>query len=290
MNEFFLKTGKLFPLLSCLFSLTVIVVTILISDEISLIFVYFSSQVYLNWISINRISGDASVTMTSVKNDARSFVNRRNDSCSIQIREKNSSHLLSAGSTINGKMWFCEKCGLYTIRPSRHCALCKKCFNHRDHHCFFIGNCIIRKNMGNFIIICVYTSLSSIYSLTVIGPYLYDHIEHVLGAKSSAIDVILNFSFPVALARFILYGKDSCIVLVTLFDVLLSISCICSAFGFWKFYACLTGRQRYYPNVAKKYNIYEIFGKHGLWNIIFPFDGIFEAKCLTDTEYLSKEI
>lgn len=270
MNKLSLRIVELCPLLSLLFSSATIIVTTTIGNGVSLLFLYFCAQVYLNWFSISRISRAAATVV--VPNDNRFDVR-------IQINDQQAT-----------KLWYCEKCTAYTSRPSRHCVLCKKCFHYRDHHCFFLGGCIIRQNMGNFILICLYTSLSSIYALSVLGPHLYDHLDHFLSNKSTVFDVMINFSFPIALARFLFSEKESCIVLVTLFDALFSVSCICSTYGVWKLVACLTGRQRYFPHGRKTHDIAEVFGSYGLCNLIFPINGLIGAKAIAQQDQRWKEI
>lgn len=296
MNKFYLRIIKICPIFSLLFSLITVVTTTAINENrISPIFVFFCVQVYLNWVSINRISRATATITIPNESDLKSAKNNRYD-VQIQIQSNDRSTAFRGlandlpSITVNDKLWYCEKCNTYTSRPSRHCGLCKKCFHYRDHHCFFIGSCILRQNMGNFILICVYTSFSSIYSLTILAPYLYEHLDHFLGDKSSAFDIVLNFSFPVALARFLLSSQESCIMLVTLFDALFSISCICLMYGLWKLYTCLTGRQRYFPHTHKKHDLAEIFGSYGLCNFIFPINGLLRAKSLPQKYDLWKEI
>ncbi|XP_012284831.1 palmitoyltransferase ZDHHC22 [Orussus abietinus] len=252
---------KLCPALAILFGTIVVFTTLYLSNKISMVFMFFCLQVYLNWYSIYSICKKASTV--KVKRSRKEYIS---NSQFVSIVGNNSSSCT--------KFWYCEKCMCYTGRPTQHCSCCERCFHFRDHHCFFIGVCILRQNMGNFILICLYTSLASFYSLSVLGPYLHEHLKHFVKPDSTYFNIILNFCFPVALVRQLMSKEDTCIILVTLFDTLVSIGCISLAFGIWKLYACLTGKQRYYLYEGRKQDLKEIFGNYGISNIIFPYNGL----------------
>lgn len=57
--------------------------------------------------------------------------------------------------------------------PSTHfCRLCARVTQRHDHHCFFTGNCIGSRNMRNFIMFCLYTSLACLDSLVAGMAYI----------------------------------------------------------------------------------------------------------------------
>lgn len=57
--------------------------------------------------------------------------------------------------------------------PSTHfCRLCARVTQRHDHHCFFTGNCIGSRNMRNFIMFCLYTSLACLDSLVAGVAYI----------------------------------------------------------------------------------------------------------------------
>ncbi|MBN3298772.1 ZDH22 Palmitoyltransferase, partial [Amia calva] len=60
----------------------------------------------------------------------------------------------------------------YLFNGRHFCKLCKKVILKRDHHCFFTGNCIGNKNMRYFIMFCIYTSCTCLYSLVLGVAYL----------------------------------------------------------------------------------------------------------------------
>lgn len=57
--------------------------------------------------------------------------------------------------------------------PGSHfCRLCSRVTQRHDHHCFFTGNCIGSRNMRNFIMFCLYTSLACLDSLVAGVAYI----------------------------------------------------------------------------------------------------------------------
>lgn len=232
--------AKLCSLVALLYSLVVIISITYINKKVNPIFIFFSIQAYLNWYSVINISRRATITVVS-----------------------NAEY----------KCWYCEKCLNYACKPTQHCIYCRKCFHFRDHHCFFLGACILRQNIGNFILFCFYTSLTCIYSLCTVGPYLYENINRVIKTDTDSYNIFLNFCFPVALIKLLQSRENTFILLVTMFDALVSILCISLVYATWKLHSCITGKQRY-ANVSGKQSLREIFGSYGLLNIIFPYNGL----------------
>uniref|UniRef100_A0ACB8G5K0 Palmitoyltransferase zdhhc22 n=1 Tax=Sphaerodactylus townsendi TaxID=933632 RepID=A0ACB8G5K0_9SAUR len=57
--------------------------------------------------------------------------------------------------------------------PGTHfCRLCARATQKHDHHCFFTGNCIGSRNMRNFLMFCLYTSLACLDSLVTGVAYI----------------------------------------------------------------------------------------------------------------------
>ncbi|XP_033208780.1 palmitoyltransferase ZDHHC22-like [Belonocnema kinseyi] len=261
MKIFYTTILKICPVLAFLFSIISIFTTIYISAEVSPIFAFFSIQIYLNWYSAYKIAKSAATLKIE---------NLSNQSTIININQRQNSILLQRET----KFWYCEKCQSYTRRATYHCPVCKKCYHFRDHHCFFMGTCVLRQNMGNFILICLYSALMCFYSFSILGPYLYQHLHHFFKPGSSFLNNLLSFCFPVALARFLFSGEESCLLLVTLFDVQVSTFCVGIFYGFWKLGACLSGKQNYSFHSGKEESFRDIFGSRGIWNFLFPFDGL----------------
>lgn len=266
---------KICPVIALLYSLTVLVLTIYINEKVTPVFIFFCAQVYLNWYSVYAISYNA-IT-----------VRFRETGNNVTI-ERKMARTVRQYQNANYRFWYCEKCNSYTCKPTQHCILCKKCFHFRDHHCFFLGACILRQNMGNFILFCFYTSLTCLYSLCTLGPYLYENINRMIKTDMDTFNIFLNFCFPIAFIRLVSSRENACILLVIMFDILVSLLCICLVYGTWKFHSCITGKQRY-ANVSGKQTFNEIFGSYGLSNIIFPYNGLIGTRDING-KYQLKEV
>lgn len=266
---------KLCPIIAFVFSIIVIALTVYIHEKLSPVFLAFCLQVYLNWYSIYAISYKAST------------IKIRDMSKNIVIY-KSASDNMQQNRNANYWYWYCERCRNYTYKPTQHCIFCEKCFHFRDHHCFYLGACILRQNMGNFILFCFYTILTCIYSLCVLGPYLYDNINRMITTDTGSFNILLNFCFPIALIRLLQSRDNTCVLLVTMFDTLVSVLCISMIYGIWKLHSCLTGKQRY-ANAMGRQTLKEIFGSYGLWNIIFPYNGLIGTRDING-KYELKEV
>ena len=62
---------------------------------------------------------------------------------------------------------FCPFCLVKNKYKSNHCLICEKCFEEFDHHFFWVGNCIGKKNYTLFFIFLVYTILNIIFNFCV---------------------------------------------------------------------------------------------------------------------------
>ncbi|XP_043283711.1 palmitoyltransferase ZDHHC22-like [Venturia canescens] len=283
MRMFYRVALKVCPPLALLFSVVVTASTMYIEEGISPLLLFVCVQVYLNWYCIYSISKNAT-TMKST--------GKRSKSVAISITvEHNTKEEIRQSAEGRYKFWYCDKCCCYTYKPTQHCIPCKKCFHYRDHHCFFVGSCVLRQNMGNFILVCFHTSLACLYSLSVIGPRLNENISRRIAQSPSSqtFPRFLHSCFPVALARLLILGEDTDILLVILFDALFSVFFMCSFYGAWKFYICIIGKQRYYPHVPTRQNVKEIFGSYGLWNVVFPYNGLLGSRDI-DGKFELKEV
>lgn len=250
---------KLCPIIALSFSIIVIVATVYINEKVTPLLIFFCIQVYLNWYSIYTISRNA--TTMDVKVIGKKLLTNRRE------------------NTVEYKYWYCERCTNYTCKPTQHCIFCKKCYHFRDQHCFVLGACILRQNVGNFILFCLYTSLTCIYSLCILGPYLYENINRVIRTDTDSYNIFLNFCFPIALIRLLHSRENAYILLVTMFDILVSILFISLVYATWKLHSCMTGKQRY-ANISGRQSLREIFGSYGLSNIIFPYNGLIGTRDL----------
>lgn len=275
---------KLCPLVTLISTIFVIVITIYINQKISPIFVFLCIQVYLNWYSIYSISYKSNpMKVKEIQDNLYSVIAQQR-----KFEQPLANMQQPPAYNTTYKFWHCERCQSYMCKPTQHCVFCRKCFHFKDHHCFFLGACVLRQNMGNFILFCFYTSLTCLYSLCVLGPYMYENINHIVKSDADYFNIFLNFCFPIALARLLHSRDSSSIFLVTIFDMLMSILCICLVLGIWKLHSCLTGKQRY-VNVTGKQNLKEIFGSYGLSNIIFPYNGLIGTRDING-KYELKEV
>ena len=49
----------------------------------------------------------------------------------------------------------CKTCKIPKPARSKHCSLCDSCFEHQDHHCYWINKCVTRHNYLKFLLLPV---------------------------------------------------------------------------------------------------------------------------------------
>ncbi|EEF31458.1 zinc finger protein, putative [Ricinus communis] len=62
----------------------------------------------------------------------------------------------------------CEKCCTYKPPRAHHCRICRRCVLKMDHHCLWINNCVGYWNYKAFLILLLYATAASIYSMVMI--------------------------------------------------------------------------------------------------------------------------
>lgn len=62
---------------------------------------------------------------------------------------------------------------------SKHCIICEKCVDGFDHHCYWVNNCIGKKNFFIFLIFIVLVALNLIVSITISTLVLTTEYNHV---------------------------------------------------------------------------------------------------------------
>uniref|UniRef100_A0A7S3VH23 S-acyltransferase n=1 Tax=Dunaliella tertiolecta TaxID=3047 RepID=A0A7S3VH23_DUNTE len=61
--------------------------------------------------------------------------------------------------------YLCLECQNHKPPGVHHCSTCRRCIVDMDHHCPFIGNCVGRVNMRNFIHFKVWTILAMLFAI-----------------------------------------------------------------------------------------------------------------------------
>lgn len=240
--------------------------TLLLNEKLPLLFIFLCLEMFLNWYCVYRISWKS----TPIQ------LNSNWQPASVQSVRRDTTY----------KCWYCTKCRLYMCKPVQHCLYCQKCYHFRDNHCFMLGLCILRQNMGNLILFCFYASLVSLYSAYVIGYWLYEYIDNIRN-NSPDHNLFENFCFPVAVK---LLSKN---LLCTLSFVALIahvyVTFFCMYFATRKLFNCLNGKQRY-AHLTGKQNLKDIFGSCGLVNIIIPCNSLLAKRNINDCRYQMKEV
>ena len=86
---------------------------------------------------------------------------------------------------------FCPYCLVKKKYRSLHCLICQKCVDEFDHHCFWVGNCIGKKNYTLFFIFLIYILLNTLFNVGVNIFFLVTELK-----SSSTEEDTYNTSFP----------------------------------------------------------------------------------------------
>ncbi|XP_048339328.1 palmitoyltransferase ZDHHC22 [Sphaerodactylus townsendi] len=158
--------------------------------------------------------------------------------------------------------------------PGTHfCRLCARATQKHDHHCFFTGNCIGSRNMRNFLMFCLYTSLACLDSL-VTG------VAYISAALSTSFTNPLAFLtlLPHSISQFFSGALLSSEMFVILMLYLwLGIGLACAGFCCHQMLLILRGQTRHQVRkgtVARsrtwRKNLQEVFGKRWLLGLLIP--------------------
>ncbi|CAL8295521.1 unnamed protein product [Arctogadus glacialis] len=114
----------------------------------------------------------------------------------------------------------------YLLNGRHFCKLCKKVILKRDHHCFFTGNCIGNRNMRYFIMFCIYTSCTCLYSLVLGVAFLT--VEYDISFENPLTFLTL---LPLSTGYFFIGGVSGLqLFLVIMLYVWLGIGLVCAGF------------------------------------------------------------
>ena len=117
----------------------------------------------------------------------------------------NPGHMTNAYNSINDIVEqgeevenFCPYCYVRKTFRSVHCLICKKCVDEFDHHCFWVGNCVGKKNYTLFFIFLIFMLVEALFNVITTFYFLATEI-------SSGSEEANNTAFP----GFFFGGYDS---------------------------------------------------------------------------------
>ncbi|XP_053883335.1 palmitoyltransferase ZDHHC22 [Malaclemys terrapin pileata] len=158
--------------------------------------------------------------------------------------------------------------------PSTHfCRLCARVTQRHDHHCFFTGNCIGSRNMRNFVMFCLYTSLACLDSL-VAGLAYISAVLSMSFANPLAFLTLLPHSISQFFSGALLSSEMFVILMLYLW---LGIGLACAGFCSHQILLILRGQTRYQVRKGMvvrarpwKKNLQDVFGKRWLIGLLIP--------------------
>ncbi|XP_060613967.2 palmitoyltransferase ZDHHC22 [Anolis sagrei] len=153
------------------------------------------------------------------------------------------------------------------------CKLCARVTQRHDHHCFFTGNCIGSRNMRNFVMFCLHTSLACLDSMVAGVAY----ISAVLSTSFASPLAFLTL-LPHSISQFFSGALLSLEMFVILMLYLwLGIGLACAGFCCHQILLILRGQTRYQVRKGMvtqarpwKKNLEEVFGKRWLLGLLIP--------------------
>ena len=115
--------------------------------------------------------------------------------------------------------YYCPKCLIKMDFRKKHCVICEKCVDDFDHHCFWVGNCIGKKNFSLFFDFLVYVIFNTLFNFLITTYYVLTEMSTPYGEKAN--DAFPGFYFGV---NSVIYNRTVRIV-VSIF-----ISAVCVLF------------------------------------------------------------
>ena len=80
---------------------------------------------------------------------------------------------------------FCPFCLIRKNYKNTHCLICQKCIDEFDHHCFWVGNCIGKKNYTFFFIFLIFVIFNTIYNFGITSYYIVYEMTAIRGEKEN---------------------------------------------------------------------------------------------------------
>ncbi|KFP54931.1 Palmitoyltransferase ZDHHC22 [Cathartes aura] len=152
-------------------------------------------------------------------------------------------------------------------------GLCARVTQRHDHHCFFTGNCIGSRNMRNFIMFCLYTSLACLDSLVAGMAYISAALSMSF-ANPLAFLTLLPHSISQFFSGALLSSEMFVILMLYLW---LGIGLACAGFCCHQMLLILRGQTRYQVRKGMvvrarpwRENLQEVFGKRWLLGLLIP--------------------
>ena len=91
--------------------------------------------------------------------------------------------------------YYCPKCLIKMNYRTKHCLICEKCIDNFDHHCFWVGNCIGKKNFSLFFNFLIYVIFNTLFNFTITTYYVFTEMSTPYGEKTN--DAFPGFYFGV---------------------------------------------------------------------------------------------
>ena len=98
----------------------------------------------------------------------------------VLLHYSNPGYLVSKNSQDERTSRYCDKCQINKQEKISHCPICEKCIFNRDHHCFWLDNCIGYLNHKIFLIYLILLFLLFIYSEFII----FTHFSSIKESES----------------------------------------------------------------------------------------------------------
>ena len=90
---------------------------------------------------------------------------------------------------------YCPNCLIKINYRTKHCLICEKCVDEFDHHCFWVGNCIGKKNFSLFFNFLIFIIFNTAFNFLITTYYVFTEMSSPFGEKAN--DAFPGFYFGV---------------------------------------------------------------------------------------------